>query len=182
MFNDVVLANCDAGTLYQVWRDFAAKLIDRGHASDEELAALNRVALMYGRRMQVQVALSGKDAEPPALPPLIEFLDREDVPEPQMTLVEQEFDGPLWVVNTSNSGDYYLAVDDGEGWYSAGIRFDGCVHFYRYFNLPWGGAPHNPEAENNTDYIHICDIDDMIDRLQALKEMARQHFKGNWPR
>lgn len=181
MFDDVVLSNCDAGTLYQVWRDFAAKLIDRGHASDEELAALNRVALMYGKRMQVQVALSGKDAEPPALPPLIEFIDREDVPEPQMTLVEQEFDGPLWVLDTKDSGDFIAHFNDGEGWFEAEVRWDGCTHLYRHFNLPWGEDPRNDDADN-TDYLHICDIDDMIDRLQALKEMARQHFKGNWPR
>ena len=30
------------------------------------------------------------------------------------------------------------------------------------------------------DYIHICDLDDMIDRLVALKNKALRHF-GTWP-
>lgn len=31
-------------------------------------------------------------------------------------------------------GDSWLDLEDPEGWYSAVIKWDGCVHFNRYFN------------------------------------------------
>ena len=35
-------------------------------------------------------------------------------------------------------------------------------------------------AESDKDYIHICDVDDMIARLVKLKEMAKAHFGEDW--
>ena len=71
-----------------------------------------------------------------------------------------------------------IQLDDPDGWYSAKVKFDGCVDFYRYHNWPKGKAPAG--REEMADYIHICDIDDTIARLQAIKKAAIQHFE-EWP-
>lgn len=84
-----------------------------------------------------------------------------------------------WVIDREKTHDHWLEVNDGEGWYSAVVKWDGCIHLNRYYNFPWGKDPIHPEADNE-DYIHICDLDEFIARLQALKVMAETHF-GEWP-
>lgn len=80
-----------------------------------------------------------------------------------------------WQKDESNTSSAWLSLVDPEGWWKAGVKFDGCVHFTRHFNVPFtlGGE--------DTDYIHICDVDEMIAMLQALKAEAARHF-GEWPR
>jgi hypothetical protein len=59
--------------------------------------------------------------------------------------------------------------------FQAFVRFDGCVHLYRHNN-------HSTSPED-TDYFHICNVDEMIAMLQELKQKARAHFKDDefWP-
>ena len=82
----------------------------------------------------------------------------------------------LW--EKTDSTPHRLVVQDPEKWYDADVRSDGCIDFTRYFNFPldW------PERdEDDVDcYIHICDIDDFIARLKALKQMAIEHFGDSW--
>ena len=73
-----------------------------------------------------------------------------------------------------------------DGWYWAQVRFDGCIHFYRAYNYPIpDDATDVPDDDGPargfmTDYIHICDIDEEIDRLQRLKAAAIAHFGEDW--
>ena len=74
--------------------------------------------------------------------------------------------------------DHWLDLEDPEGWYKASVRGDGCIHFNRAFNLSYDERkPGDEEAE---DYLHICDIDGLIARLQSLKQAALAHFR-TWP-
>ncbi|SRR5579872_4302459 len=66
---------------------------------------------------------------------------------------------------------------DGQHWLHAGLRFDGCVHFTRAYNSPFP-----KENDDDQDYIHICDIDEMIKQLTLLKQAALKHFGEDWPR
>lgn len=68
---------------------------------------------------------------------------------------------------------YFLNVVDPDGWYRACALESGCVDLYRYFNAPIGSNP----SEEDTDYLHICDLDDMIRRLQSLRDIIGEHFK-----
>lgn len=79
-----------------------------------------------------------------------------------------------WEVISKKSSGYTLEIKDPEGWRSARVRWDGCVHYYRYFNTPLGMDAKNDNEENN--YIHICDIDEEIARLQSLKRLATNWF------
>jgi len=81
----------------------------------------------------------------------------------------------MWEVIPDKTKEHWLEVKDPEGWWSAVVKKDGCVHLNRYY-----GSPMSDQNENETDYIHICDIDDAIERLKALKQMALAHF-GEWP-
>jgi hypothetical protein len=67
----------------------------------------------------------------------------------------------------------FYAVRDVDGQWRALVRDSGCVDLRRTFQ---------PEGNSidYTDSLHICDIDDLIERLQALKILAAQHF-GEWP-
>lgn len=80
-----------------------------------------------------------------------------------------------WQIKKESTTDHWLELVDPEGWYSAGVRWDGCVYFYRYFNAPISDKTRDDEDPN---YLHICDIDDAIARLQALKQIAQQFFSG----
>lgn len=82
----------------------------------------------------------------------------------------------IWRTVSDKTNDAWLEVDDGEGWWSAFVKWDGCLEVTRYFNVPYGEG-----NEDNESTIHICDLDEFIARLEALRALARQHF-GDWPR
>lgn len=82
-----------------------------------------------------------------------------------------------WEVDQEKTKDHWLEVvekqEDGPVYRRAVAKWDGCVHYYRFYN---GGEGVDDEG---ADYIHICNIDEEIDRLQRLKEMAKVHFKNH---
>lgn len=47
--------------------------------------------------------------------------------------------------------------------WSAFVKFDGCVDIY-----------------DGREGFHICDLDEMIERLQEVKRLAVEYFDG-WP-
>ena len=65
-----------------------------------------------------------------------------------------------------------LCVEDPNGWHQADIRFDGCVHYRRFFNKPRG---------EDEDYLHICQLEEHIERMQELVRLAKGHFGEHWP-
>jgi hypothetical protein len=84
-------------------------------------------------------------------------------------------DPALWVLTEDHEA--IPTFVDPDGWWEAGVRFDGCVHLRHYSNRPRTDPERRLEDE---DYIHICDLDDAIARLVALREAAQSHF-GQWP-
>lgn len=63
----------------------------------------------------------------------------------------------------------------------ADVRRDGCVHLQSFSN---GADPEQDTAERvaeDTDYMHICDLEQHIRRMQELLEKARAHFGARWP-
>lgn len=64
----------------------------------------------------------------------------------------------------------YQYYKDGQHWFHAGVKFDGCVHLRKAYNSPF------PKEDSDQDYTHICDIDEMIKMLTLLKEAAKKHF------
>ena len=98
-------------------------------------------------------------------------------PEPPKEETQAEANA-FWAVVEELTEDHWLEVVDPEGYYEAVVKWDGCVHLYMH-DSPIG---EDDEGEDGgTEYLHICELDELIDRLQALKEIALQHFKGNWP-
>jgi hypothetical protein len=84
----------------------------------------------------------------------------------------------IWEVDQSKTNEYVLELHDPEDWYKANVRWDGCVNLYQAYNKPL------PEQINNLDdisYIHICDLDTLIKRLQDIKQKAIEHFGPHWP-
>ena len=75
---------------------------------------------------------------------------------------------------------HHLSVQDPDGWYEADVKWDGCIHFHQYSNVPLPRKVNNKEQLH--DYLHICDIDDIIKRLTQLKAVAQQHFGKDWPK
>lgn len=80
-----------------------------------------------------------------------------------------------WVVVAEKTKPHWLELVeyfDGRVYHRASAKWDGCIHF-----TTWGN-----DGETESDhgsYIHICEIDDIIDRLQRLKVAAAEHFKDH---
>lgn len=77
--------------------------------------------------------------------------------------------------------------DDGDDhWTQASVKFDGCIHFSQAGNVPFGKdyGYHGDSKERDKSacdgYFHICDLDDMIKKLQELKKKAVEHFGEGW--
>lgn len=78
---------------------------------------------------------------------------------------ESEGPGP-WQIDES-SQDHWLTLRDPKGVWKADVKWDGCV-----------------DLLHQGDYFHICELDDFIERLQALRKIAVDYFeqkRGEWP-
>ena len=84
----------------------------------------------------------------------------------------------MWRAIPDKTTDIWLEVVDPDGWYSAIVKWDGCVDFYSYANSPFVEGENRDE--DCDDYIHICDLDEYIDRLTKLRDEARKHFSNHW--
>lgn len=84
----------------------------------------------------------------------------------------------LWDTDQAQTDEYVLHLRDPENWYEAGVKWDGCVNFYQGMN------ERLPEQIVNLDdmqYIHICDLEVHIKRLQEIHKKALEHFGQDWP-
>lgn len=63
-------------------------------------------------------------------------------------------------------------------WQRIVVKWDGCIHYRRYYNTPANFPGRDPRYGD--DYLHICELDKFIKQLQKVKEMAKAHF-GEWP-
>lgn len=80
-------------------------------------------------------------------------------------------------LRTARATEGYLNVEVVEGtdvWWEFDVRWDGCMHIRRWFNFPKG------KGSNDCDTIHICNLRELIERLQKIEATANEHFKG-WP-
>lgn len=87
-----------------------------------------------------------------------------------------------WVIQKDKTKDHWLEVNGYEGSavinpdhtetplysYQAICKWDGCVHFYQGLE---------DDDVNEPEYIHICDLDQMIEALQELKKTGVKFFK-----
>ena len=89
---------------------------------------------------------------------------------------------PPWEVVPEQTKEHWLELRDPEGWWEAFVKWDGCGEIYRAFNVPFTIDPRGSrQGLAEEDALHFCDLDDLIDRLHALKAEALKHFI-DWPR
>lgn len=50
------------------------------------------------------------------------------------------------------------------------LKWDGCVDY----RVEWA------TNAGESDYIHICDIDEMIAKLQEIKRLGAEHFNNEY--
>jgi hypothetical protein len=82
-----------------------------------------------------------------------------------------------WRIIADKSSNVRLEVQDPDGWYDASVKWDGCIDFRRYKNAPLDDPDRSDELD---DVLHICELDDEIERLQALRAVAVEHFGQGW--
>jgi hypothetical protein len=74
--------------------------------------------------------------------------------------------------------------DEDYHWWQASIKWDGCIHLNHAGNVPFSkdyGLSNEKRSDLACDgYIHICDLDEYIENLIALRDMARKHFGEDW--
>lgn len=71
-----------------------------------------------------------------------------------------------WEIKEQADHRVLVTLDDLE----VDVRRDGCVHIYKHYELP----------ALDSDYVHICDLQEFIDRLEALKARAIETFGEHW--
>lgn len=63
-----------------------------------------------------------------------------------------------------------VLVDEETGLDEVTLKWDGCIDY----------TVKNVMDESQGDYIHICDIDRAIEKLEALREIGIKHFGDKW--
>jgi len=81
----------------------------------------------------------------------------------------------MWEVEEDHAAALWMKFQDPEGYYRAIVKWDGCTEFYHSWEATW---PLDDDVDY--DHFHICKIDDLIARLQTLKEIAMKHFGDAW--
>lgn len=83
----------------------------------------------------------------------------------------------MWEIDKEKTEDHWLEVNDPKGWYHAVVKWDGCVHLNRLHNVPLPITNKHPQL---VDYIHFCNLDEEIERLQNLRDKAKEFFGEDW--
>jgi hypothetical protein len=83
-------------------------------------------------------------------------------------------------LRTSDDGEYAFELEwhmDGHVWHDARVKWDGCVHYVRYFNRP--KAVQKETREDDHDYLHICSVADVVDEMLTIlaKAKGRPNFE-----
>ena len=73
----------------------------------------------------------------------------------------------MWTKIPEKSSEHWAEFRDPEGRYGATVKWDGCIEVSRAVEVRFA--------------LHICDLDDHIARLQALRAAVVQHFGEGWP-
>ena len=76
--------------------------------------------------------------------------------------------------------EYWIDLLSEDQFYRACVKADGCIHFYQSCNGRFNEeGVHEPEKDTE-DYIHICDVEQWIERLTSLRDWAKRHFGEEW--
>jgi hypothetical protein len=59
---------------------------------------------------------------------------------------------------------------------SVWFKWDGCVDYHKFENGFTVDDKPSKEKSETSQYIHICELDEMIERLQEIKKIAEQYF------
>ena len=92
----------------------------------------------------------------------------------------KEIKNDAWAIDEKRTGDqtYFLYLkDEGDNWYKASVKWDGCIEIEQAANTPFEEGRTPDDCDDNT---HICNLDAYIDRLQKLKELAKKFFGEDW--
>lgn len=74
--------------------------------------------------------------------------------------------------------DACIDVYDANGWWSAGVKWDGCIDFYSYANISYWDDPERKDKDCCDNYIHLCEGgNDMIETIKILQEIGKREFK-----
>lgn len=94
-----------------------------------------------------------------------------------MRISETWVDKPL-----GTKADHWIDLiykEDGQNdwWVECSVKSDGCIHYNQCSNLPFGDVD---QEENDIEYLHICDLDNFIERMIKLRDKAKEHFGDKW--
>lgn len=82
----------------------------------------------------------------------------------------------------------HQTYDNNSCWYEAFVKWDGCIHFNHAVNAPFCeefGFHDEPKKREDSsggcdEYIHICDINELIEVLTELRDKSKQYFGEEW--
>jgi len=86
----------------------------------------------------------------------------------------------IWQIKKIGAENCWITFESPDGYWRAEIVRSGCIDINHSFNVPLQDDNCESVLQRLIDYIHICNIDDMIARLEALKAAAQDFFGEDW--
>ena len=81
-----------------------------------------------------------------------------------------------WTIDDNQTKSHWLVTRDQDGWWEAVCKWDGCVDLQHFGNIPYDEDPERENPQCCDDYIHVCDLKEYVERLQALLTLAQDFF------
>jgi len=81
-------------------------------------------------------------------------------------------------VNKSLDGKEILSVelrDKIDNASKVTLKWDGCIDIRKYYNGYTADAEWSQDMEENSDYIHLCDINVAIERLKEIQKIMSSY-------
>jgi len=79
-------------------------------------------------------------------------------------------------INKTDNGELIVSVELRDKEYNTfelNFKWDGCVNLWKRYNGYTNDSEFSKDVEENTDYMHICDLEEFVSQLQEVLVIAK---------
>ena len=79
-------------------------------------------------------------------------------------------------INTTDDGETVVSVELRDKDYNTldlSFKWDGCINLFKRYNGYTNDSEYSQDVAENTDYMHICNLQEFVNQLQEVLVIAK---------